>query len=130
MNNFWWFRAPAIAWALTLFVLSSIPDLSSPIDITEWDDKIEHFVAYAILGVLLVRALAVYRPQPNAQDFRIALILGILFGMTDELHQYFVPGRFMDFIDFVADAIGVMIGAGCYLWLCQRWPLHRRVGMR
>lgn len=130
MNNFWRFRAPAIVWALTLFVVSSIPDLSSPLDITEWDDKMEHFLAYAIFGALLIRALAMRRSLPIARDFVLAVVLGILFAMTDEWHQHFVPGRSMDALDFVADAIGAVFGARCYQWLCQRWALHRRVGMR
>lgn len=130
MNNFWSYRAPALAWAMILFVLSSIPDLSSPLAVSEWDDKIEHFFAYAIFGALLVRALAMRRRLPVVRDCTVALVLGIVFAMTDEWHQGFVPGRSMDMLDCVADAIGVIIGAYGYLWLSQRRALHRRVGTR
>jgi len=121
MNNFWSYRAPAIAWALILFTLSSIPKLQSPFHFSKWDDKLNHLAAYAILGALVLRALPrASGTLPNAREVRLAAVLGILYGLFDELHQYFVPGRFVEFNDFVADAIGVMIGAGFYLWLCQR----------
>ena len=129
MNDFWSYRAPAIAWALVLFTLSSISDLPSPFHVSKWDDKLDHFVAYAILGALVLRAVAMHRPLPNARDFKITVVLGVLFGMADELHQYFVPGRFMDYKDFVADAVGVIAGAMFYAWLSERRALSRRGGI-
>jgi len=119
MNRFWSHRAPAIAWALILFILSSIPDIPSPIHFGSWDDKLQHFVAYAILGALVLRATTMNRDLPNGRHFKLTLALAVLFGATDEVHQYFVPGRFMEFNDFVADAAGVMAGALFYLWLCK-----------
>ena len=47
--------------------------------------------------------------------------LGILYGVTDELHQVFVPGRFCDFFDGLADALGVLAGHALYF----RWRLRR-----
>lgn len=120
MNKFWSHRAPAIAWALTLFVLSSIPDIPSPIHLGTWDDKLQHFAAYAILGALVLRATAIDSRLPNGRNFMMTFALCTFFGATDEVHQYFVPGRFMEFNDFVADAAGVVAGALVYLWLCKR----------
>jgi VanZ family protein len=120
MRNFWFYRAPVILWAFVLFALSSIPNLPSPIHIGTWDDKLSHFVAYAILGALLLRAVARHAALPKARDFKISLTVGILYGITDELHQYFVPGRYMEFNDFIADALGVIAGTLGYLWLAHR----------
>jgi len=120
MNKFWSHRAPAIVWTLTLFVLSSIPDIPSPLHLGTWDDKLQHFVAYAILGALVLRATAMNRELPNGRHLKLTLAVGIFYGATDELHQYFVPGRFMEFSDFAADAAGVVAGAVFYLWLCKR----------
>ena len=125
MNKFWSHRAPAIAWALTLFVLSSIPDIPSPIHLGTWDDKLQHFAAYAILGALVLRATAIDNKLPNGRNFIMAFALCTFFGATDEVHQYFVPGRFMEFNDFVADAAGAVAGALFYLWLCKRRSPHK-----
>ena len=127
MNRFWSYRAPAIAWALVLFVLSSISDLPSPLHISKWDDKLDHFAAYAILGALILRAMMVERPAPDARMLWITVALGTFFGVTDELHQYFVPGRFMDDKDLVADAAGVIAGALFYRWWCRHRSLKQKL---
>ena len=54
-------------------------------------------------------------PVGNAPEFRadarFDVLLATLFGVTDEIHQYFVPGRQADVFDVVADAVGALAGA-------------------
>ncbi len=117
MNRiFWKIYWPPLAWAVVLFIQSSIPNVSSPIKLTKWDDKWIHAVIYFPLGFLLMRALR--QAYPQRAVLRLALltfVLGTLYGFSDELHQYFVPGRFSDWRDAVADAIGVALGSVGYL---------------
>ncbi|NIW80004.1 MAG: VanZ family protein, partial [Calditrichae bacterium] len=40
----------------------------------------------------------------------IAIIIGIVYGISDEYHQSFVPGRFADVVDALADTLGIIIG--------------------
>jgi len=127
MNKFWSHRAPAIFWALVLFTLSSIPKLQSPFHLSKWDDKLNHFVAYAILGALTLRAFSVNRPVPQKRELSMSLAVGFFYGALDEVHQYFVPGRFMDHKDFIADAAGVTVGVLLYLWLCKRRSTKQKV---
>lgn len=126
-NKFWPYLAPAIAWALVLFILSSISHLPSSHYLGNWEDKVDHVAAYAILGALVLRALTMNREVPGARDMKLTLALGIFYGVTDEFHQYFVPGRFMDNKDLVADAVGVIAGMLFYLWLCKRRSLRQKV---
>lgn len=110
-RNFWKIYWPPIAWAAVLFIQSSIPNVSSPLKLTKWDDKWIHAVIYFPLGFLLMRALRETQPQRStAQILFFTFILGTLYGFSDELHQYFVPGRFSDWRDAVADAVGVALG--------------------
>ena len=93
---------PVIAWAALIFALSSIPDLGTGLG--GWDlalRKVAHAVEYAVLGVLLVRALG--RELPAAA-------IGIAYAVTDEVHQAFVPGRHGAPIDVLVDAVGVLVG--------------------
>ena len=129
MNNFWRFRAPAIIWALTLFMLSSIPKLSSPFHLSKWDDKLNHIVAYAILGALMLRALTAPPSLPAKRELGLASFLSIGYGAIDEIHQYFVPGRFSEVMDMMADAIGTLIGVGLYFWFCLRRAPSRHSSM-
>jgi len=93
---------PVVAWAALIFTLSSIPGLGTGLgDADLVLRKLAHTVEYAILGFLLVRAL---RSQP------VALLLGVAYAVTDELHQHFVPDRHADPLDVAIDAVGVAIG--------------------
>ena len=65
--------------------------------------KIAHAAEYAVLGALLLRALG--RPG-------LAFALGVLYAVSDELHQTFVPGRAGSPLDVAIDAAGVARGRG------------------
>lgn len=104
-----------VLWALLLFILSSIPDLSFPEWTFDLSDKILHMIFYIPLGFLLGNAIT-HRPGPfkKAPVFW-SVFVGIAYGVADEIHQYFVPGRFMDIFDVGADAAGVFIGSLLFL---------------
>jgi len=93
---------PVIVWAGVIFALSSIPSLNSGLG--TWDEVLRkgaHVTEYAILGVLLMRAVGQELP---------ALLLGIAYATTDEIHQHFVAGRHGSPIDVAIDSFGVLIG--------------------
>jgi len=119
MKNFLRRYGVTMAWAALLFVLSSIPDLALPVEVFSWDDKIHHALAYTPLGWLLLRSI-VWKSPARRRDFRLAILIGGLYGMCDELHQHFVPGRFMDWTDAAADTAGVIFGG----WIFFLW--HER----
>jgi VanZ family protein len=106
-----WNWAPVVLWAGLIFALSSISGLGTGLG--TWDlvlRKIGHFCEYAILGLLLVRALG---REP------LAAAAGVLYAGSDELHQHFVPGRQAAFRDLALDAAGVL--AGLLLARVLRW---------
>jgi len=93
---------PVIVWAAVIFALSSIPHLGTGLG--TWDTilrKGAHVTEYAILGVLLLRAIG--REVP-------AFIVGVAYAITDEVHQHFVSGRHSSPIDVAIDSSGVLIG--------------------
>ncbi len=95
---------PAAAWAALLFLLSSLSDPPGP-EALPYGDKLAHFIAYAVLGVLL----GFGRERSHAPHL-LLLALGALYGVTDEWHQSFVPGRVPDWADWLADAAGLLTG--------------------
>ncbi len=115
MQDFWRRYGWTIAWAALLFTLSSIPDLSPPFRLFDWDDKLHHLLAYMPLGWLLMRAI-VWKEGNIRKALWLAIVLGTLYGMSDEFHQHFVPGRTMDANDLLADMLGVALGG----WLFRR----------
>jgi VanZ family protein len=109
---------PVVVWALAIFALSSIPDLGSGLG--TWDlvlRKVAHVGEYAVLGALLVRALE--------RDWA-ALLLGVAYAATDELHQSFVAGRNASPVDVALDASGVAVGIAVFrLARSRRWRWAR-----
>ena len=84
----------------------------------EVSDKTGHFVAYAGLGLLCVRAVGGGLPcRVVLRVAALALAIAAAYGAFDEIHQWFVPGRSADIRDWFADVSGVLIGIGvCWLW--------------
>lgn len=71
--------------------------------------KLGHFTEYLIFGLLLARALesdAPWRPRHAV----LVVVLATLYAVTDELHQYFVPGRTAAVADVVIDGTGALVG--------------------
>jgi len=113
--------APVLLWATLIFTLSSFSKLpEAPPRIT---DKHAHVAVYAVLGALLVRALSgatwagVTTPVAVA-----AAAVAALYGLSDELHQYFVPGREVSTADLIADGLGAVLAAGAL----RAWAIIRR----
>jgi VanZ family protein len=111
-----WLRywAPVWGYAGLIFYLSSLsdPEQSLPSLLSDVSDKILHGVEYAALGAMCYRAFrwgSHERLAPHA--LALAMILASLYGLTDELHQWFVPFRDSAWQDWLADSIGAAIGA-------------------
>jgi VanZ family protein len=93
------YLALAALYMALIFFLSSLPGGTVGIP-APWD-KVAHALEYGGLGFLLGRGLG--RPLP-------ALWLAVLYGLSDELHQSFVPGREVSAGDLLADAVGALLG--------------------
>ncbi|RDI73488.1 putative integral membrane protein [Gaiella occulta] len=93
---------PVVLWAAVIFSLSAVPSLGTGLG--TWDlvlRKLAHLAEYAVLGVLLARAL---------RSPALAVSLGALYAVSDELHQHFVRGRHAAWYDVVVDTVGVTAG--------------------
>jgi VanZ family protein len=103
---------PVLLWAGLIFALSSIPSLGTGLG--TWDlvlRKLAHASEFAVLGFLLARAVG--RPL-------LAILLGVAYAVTDELHQQFVPGRQGAVYDVAIDAVGVLVGVCLALRMARR----------
>jgi len=104
------------AWSLALSYMGLLYWLSSktwggePLPVS---DKLVHAVAY--FGLCVVMRLAVGSVIPGAAATVIAVGVTLLYGATDEWHQSFTPGRHPDVLDWVADAVGACVAAGCWI---------------
>lgn len=99
-----------------LFFFSSLSTVPAPPG--DLSDKHVHFAAYAGLAAVTLRAVAKGTWQRITWGaVGAAIVISTLYGISDEYHQLFVPGRSFDRLDMVADFIGsVLGGAGVWAW--------------
>jgi VanZ family protein len=106
---------PALGWAAVIFTLSSFPGSAYPATDVPGADKLVHLALYSALGALCARALLLRAPQAEGRERRLLLLgavaMAAVYGVTDEIHQLFVPARSADWHDAVADAVGALLGA-------------------
>jgi VanZ family protein len=113
---------PVAAWAAVLFSLSSVSALPElPPRLT---DKVVHAGAYAVLAATFVRAFAGGRwSGVTLRSAAWAVVATTLYGLSDEFHQWFVPGRSVEATDVLADFAGGAAAAAAALglgWLRRR----------
>jgi hypothetical protein len=106
---------PSAIWMGAIFAVSSIPGTNLPGGYSFQG----HFAEYAVLGLLVMLALS--RGSARLRPALVALAVCSLYGVTDELHQAFVPGRMPDVLDWAMDTVGAAAGiAAAAGWLAWR----------
>ncbi len=105
-KHFMRYWAPVILYAGLIFTISSFPLPPPKVEIP-FVDKFIHLIEYGILGFLFYRALRASRLAK--QVFILAIIFSILYALSDEIHQLFVPGREFDLWDLAADSLGAIL---------------------
>jgi len=105
-----WLWLPVVLYMAAIFVESSIEQPPSPPG--PFTDKHVHALMYGVLCALVVRALAGGWLAPmTLGTAALAVAIATLYGVSDEVHQHFVPSRMMDAADVVADATGAVLAA-------------------
>lgn len=109
----WWLAA--LAWMGLIFYLSAQADF--PHAPEPWLDivvkKTGHAALYGVLAWLYLSALGKDNPFSDRARF-LAFGLAVLYAVTDEVHQSFVPGRTPSPWDVLIDGAGAalaMIGS-------------------
>ncbi len=109
---------PAFLWAALLFYLSSLMSVELPKLGIKFSDLGVHFVAYSVLGYFLAMAFFAPDLKFSRKKMVVAIIVGVLYGASDEFHQMFVPGRMATISDWAADSLGVIFG----LFIFAKFP--------
>ena len=77
--------------------------------------KLAHLSVFLLLGVLATNAFRL--TFKNKKEFIFALAFCFLYSVSDEIHQYFVPGRACRFYDVIVDTIGACLGISIFPFL-------------
>jgi VanZ family protein len=99
---------------LGLFIQSSISKLELPDLGINWFDKVLHFVVFGILGLLTTRGFLQMKSDIFRENYAIlGMLVCIIYGAIDEIHQLWVPGRHASVWDWVADTLGIIV----FVWI-------------
>ena len=101
---------PLVIHWISIFILTSLPSKSLPV--VSFDDKVKHFIAYLVLSVLLTLSLwALPRFNRLKTGFiKYSFIIAIFYSTFDEIHQIFIPGRYAEIWDWIANLFGIILG--------------------
>jgi len=115
-QKFWF---PVILYSGIIFYVSSMPDVKTPLQGIQFD-KFLHILVYVPFGFLLARGICNARGSVSrGMLLGTVLMVSFLYGLSDEIHQSFVPGRNAGIIDIIADTVGSVAGGYIYLLFSQ-----------
>lgn len=84
--------------------------------------KTAHFVVYFVLAFCVAQSLKFYVHRRRIL-FSAAWAIAAVYGIADEIHQYFVPGRVMAVSDMLINAVGAAAGAAVVVWWVKKKDL-------
>jgi len=114
LKRFVLYWLPLILYCLLIFIQSANPS-PEQIPSIPFVDKVLHFTAYGIMGILFYRAYQTLRIKDNIQLLMLlSVVSASLYGISDEIHQSFVPFREAEVADVIADIIGAFSGVYLY----------------
>lgn len=112
---------PLVIYWIILLTLTSLPSgMAITVDVS---DKVNHFGAYGLLSVLLFLTMKFQMKYPFLKKNAnwLTILIASTYGVLDELHQMLVPGRSAEFLDWLADFSGSLIGVFIIQWLLKRY---------
>lgn len=120
-------RLSFIICALLIFFLSSQSKLPSPPKPFFGLDKIFHIIAFGAFAFTLTFWFKTEKWISKAKKYVLFVIcITVIYGLSDEIHQYFVPNRSSSVYDLLADALGAFLAVGLRLLLINNFYLKRK----
>ncbi len=111
-------KRPWLPWSLTILYMIIIFYFSSlsyfppgTLPAVKISDLIKHAVLYFGLGILFLLSYKSLK-STKKKALILAILSSILYGISDEIHQLFIPNRVCSFADIIANSVGAFIGAG------------------
>lgn len=112
-----WFL-PATAWMALIFAMSSAEQFPQPLGLSTFLLSIAaHLILYGVLALLLLVAFA-QSLRPSRSSMLAAVAIASVYGISDEFHQSFVPGRDASVFDLLVNTVGATIAV--VVWSFRR----------
>lgn len=107
-----------LLYSALIYWLSDQSTLPMPL-LFENQDKLQHFIAYFLMGLIAWRSF--YGLSPRGKPvFWLAFGYCCLYGLSDEWHQSFVAGRTSSGFDWLADSLGGLLATAGLYWRSEK----------
>jgi len=121
IRSFFKYHFGFISLVIGIFVLSSIPGDRFPVISFDFGDKIVHVFLYFLLMIFTYISFS----EQKIVDFKDKVLISsflfsVLYGITDEIHQYFIPNRLCDIYDILSDTAGAVTGVVAVMIIIKR----------
>jgi VanZ family protein len=112
---------------------SSIQESASGI-FGRYSNEIAHFIEFFVLSALVMRWILAVKVPSDAGELdplmlrsagQRAVLLAVLYAISDEAHQWFISDRSLELVDLLIDGIAAVMGSAVYLSVFQAWRLQR-----
>ena len=110
-----------VYWVI-LFLGTTLPSSSLPD--TPSGDKLNHFAGYAVLSFLLFTWVRIKQGSAKGEIrlFQKSFLIASVYGVFDEIHQLFIPGRFFEWYDILADINCAALGLAVAFIVTRTFP--------
>lgn len=106
---------PMILVMGTIFFLSHKPGDEIELPSFAHSDLVAHALIYGMLGGAILYAWSdSFRASFPLRVAVYTVIACLLYGISDEFHQSFIPGRYVSGMDVAADTMGAVLA--CIIW--------------
>lgn len=113
---------PSLLWTALVLIGSLLPKYNVPQQFLQLSDKLLHVLMYFLLCFLVGIGLTKQNKYPEARvkAIIVAIVYSAFIGILMEVLQEFVPGRYGDWKDMVANLIGVLLAVPLLFWIRLR----------
>jgi len=115
----WFEERNALSWAITIligvfiFYFSSLVLEEVAVGVKSWMSIVYHISVFFFFSLFLF--ISLIKGKKNSKLFLFGILILLSYGIIDEIHQFFVPGRFCTVIDVFFDLIGISFAFMIYL---------------
>ena len=120
MKFFLFYILPILIYMTVIFYLSGLSSTGISLGFDE-SGFLLHIIEYFILCFLIHRGFSNSSLGFSTYSFlAFSISISVLYGITDEIHQSFIPNRTASLIDIFADFVGSVSGSVAYLKLIRK----------
>lgn len=119
-----WFL-PAFIEMVAIWTFSAIPEPPAPAGWLD-SDKLLHMLAYGVLAGLFFPGFYQGMRMKAERSVLWCMVCSAGFGLLDEIHQGFTPGRHQELGDIIANTVGAVLAGGIILFVIRSYKPYIR----